>query len=624
MVVWSSDVWHFRPMISSASTERNKEAANVAGPPARSVNLFIFSLIAVLVGTVTGFGAIFFRALIGAVHNLFFLGRLSTFYDANVHTLASPWGAFIILAPVIGGMGVVFLVRTFAPEARGHGVPEVMDAIYYHEGRIRPVVAVVKSLASALAIGSGSAVGREGPIIQIGASLGSSIGGLLRLQVWQRITLVAAGAGAGIAATFNTPIGGVIFAIELMLPEVSTRTFLPVALATGTATFIGRIYFGPQPAFRVPSVGTLANHPSGIYVLLLYAVLGVVVGIGATGFIRGLHYAETQFDRVRNPYLRHAIGMGIVGAMMYAFLRFSGHYEIEGVGYATIEDILLSVANAAPFLALLFVAKLTATSLSLGSGSSGGIFSPSLFMGATLGAAFGALAQHLFPAVDISIPAFAMVGMAAMVGGGTGAAMTAVTMIFEMTLDYAIVVPMIIAVAISIGIRRLLSRENIYTIKLQARRHFIPKALHANMFLVRRAGEVMDQDVLVLPPDLTFDSFLRRSDHGGRTRHVVVTKGDKIVGVLRVNTNLRHGLEGGFASATLGEVASPQFTIARSEDIMFSVIGRMWRRNAMMTVVVRSEGVPRADDVLGVVTKEHIADSVAESIKPYSAGDAVF
>lgn len=499
-----------------------------------------------------------------------------------------------------------------------------MDAIFYNEGRIRPAVAVVKSLASALAIGSGSAVGREGPIIQIGASLGSSIGGLLRLQAWQRITLVAAGAGAGIAATFNTPIGGVIFAIELMMPEVSTRTFLPVALATGTATFIGRIFFGLRPAFNVPAVGTLSTHPSGVYLLLLYAALGVAVGVGATGFIRGLHFAEAQFDRIRNPYLRHAIGMSIVGAMMYAFFIFSGHYEIEGVGYAAIQDILLSVVKAAPFLALLFAAKLTATSLSLGSGSSGGIFSPSLFMGATLGGAFGALAQHLFPAIDVSVPAFAMVGMAAMVGGGTGAAMTAVTMIFEMTLDYAIVVPMIIAVAISIGIRRLLSRENIYTIKLQARRHFIPKALHANMFLVRRASEVMDKDVLVLPQDLTLDNFLRLPEHGGRMRHVVVTRGDKIVGVLRINTALRQGIEGAFASATLGEVASPQFAIARSEDIMFNVIGRMWRRNAVMTVVVRSEGVPRAGDVLGVITKEHVADSVAESIKPYSAGDAAF
>jgi len=271
-------------------------------------------------------------------------------------------------------------VQTFAPEARGHGVPEVMDAIFYNEGRIRPIVAAVKSLASAFAIGSGSAVGREGPIIQIGASLGSSIAQAIRLEIWQRITLVAAGAGAGIAATFNTPIGGVIFAIELMMPEFSTRTFLPVALATGTATFIGRLFFGPRPAFHVPPVGSVPDHPSAAYVLVLYAILGVISGLGASGFIRGLHFAEEKFDRIRNPYLRHAIGMGAVGATMYAFLRFSGHYQIDGVGYATIQDVLLGGLASGPFLALLFASKLTATSLSLGSGSSGGIFSPSLYM----------------------------------------------------------------------------------------------------------------------------------------------------------------------------------------------------------------------------------------------------
>ena len=173
-------------------------------------------------------------------------------YDANLFTPPSPWGAGVILVPVIGAMAVTFLVTKFAPEARGHGVPEVMDAIYYKGGVIRPVVAVVKSLASAIAIGSGSAVGREGPIIQIGSALGSTLGQIVRMPAGQRITLVAAGAGAGIAATFNTPIGGVMFAIELMMPEVSVRTFLPVAIATGTATFIGRLFFGPQPAFAVP------------------------------------------------------------------------------------------------------------------------------------------------------------------------------------------------------------------------------------------------------------------------------------------------------------------------------------------------------------------------------------
>jgi chloride channel protein, CIC family len=169
--------------------------------------LFRLSLIAIFVGIVTGIGAIAFRGLIGFIHNLFFLGRLSFFYDANSFTPPSPWGVFVILVPVLGALIVTLLVTKFAPEARGQGVPEVMDAIYYAEGRIRPVVAAVKSLASAVAIGTGSAVGREGPIIQIGASLGSTIGQIIPLAAWQRITLVAAGAGAGIAATFNTPIG---------------------------------------------------------------------------------------------------------------------------------------------------------------------------------------------------------------------------------------------------------------------------------------------------------------------------------------------------------------------------------------------------------------------------------
>lgn len=611
----SFEVWHVHAM---STVDQTPATPAIGYSPRTLIKPFTFSLIAILLGVITGFGAIFFRALIAFIHNLFFLGQISTTYNANIHTLAPPWGPLVILAPIIGGMGVVFLVRHFAPEARGHGVPEVMDAIFYNEGRIRPMVAIVKSLASALAIGSGSAVGREGPIIQIGASLGSSLAGLLRLQAWQRITLVAAGAGAGIAATFNTPIGGVLFAVELMLPEVSTRTFLPVALATGTATFIGRVFFGQRPAFEVPAVGTLSPHVSGSYVLILYAVLGLCTGVGAAGFIRTLHAAEGQFEHLKNPYLRHALGMGAVGITMYLLFVFAGHYYIEGVGYATVQDILLGALRFAPFLALLFLAKLMATSVSLGSGSSGGIFSPSLFMGATLGGFLGSLAHFLFPSLAISVPAFAMVGMAAMVGGGTGAAMTAVTMIFEMTLDYAIVVPMIIAVAVSIGTRRVLSRENIYTIKLQARRHFIPKALHANMFLVRSAGEVMDKNILILADDTPFDDFLRLP-HEGRLRHVVLIRGDRIIGVLRVNTALRQVPTGTTTGVRFSEAADSNFVVARPDDIMFNVIGRMWRHKAAMAVVVMATGVPRARDVVGVVTKEHIADSVAENVTPYSA-----
>ena len=410
-----------------------------------------------------------------------------------------------------------------------------------------------------------------------------------------------------------------MFAIELMMPEFSTRTFLPVALATGTATFIGRVVFGASPAFDVPAMGAISDNPAAVYVLVLYALLGVLAGAGSAGLIRGLAFAERTFDRIGNPYLRHAIGMALLGAMMYAFMRTTGHYQVEGVGYATIQDVLMGGLTAAPFLALLFAGKLVATSLSLGSGSSGGIFSPSLFLGATLGGALGAILQPWFPAGDISIPAFAMVGMAATVGGATGAAMTAVTMIFEMTLDYAIVMPMIVAVAISIGVRRVFSRESVYTIKLLARRHFIPKAMHANMFLVRRAQDVMDKDILVLPDTMGFDEFLKRPEHHGGLEHIVITRGGRISGVLRVNTGLRRGLEGAYTGVSLGEVANRTYTVARSQDVMFDVIGRMWRKKATMAVVVaNASGLPRAKDVIGVISKEHIADSVAASVKPYA------
>src|SRR5580658_836967 len=249
----------------------------------RRISLVYLSILALIVGIITGLGAVAFRDLIGLIHNLLFLGRFSFHYDANLFTPTSPWGALVILVPVIGAVGVTFLVTHFAPEARGHGVPEVMDAIYYKGGVIRPIVALVKSLASAIAIGSGAAVGREGPIIQIGSAIGSTFGQIIRMPAGQRIALVAAGAGAGIAATFNTPIGGVMFAIELMLPEVSAETFLPVAIATGTATFVGRWFFGDTPAFHVPTIQAMPINSSALIVLLLFAALGGVTGVAAAG-----------------------------------------------------------------------------------------------------------------------------------------------------------------------------------------------------------------------------------------------------------------------------------------------------------------------------------------------------
>lgn len=586
----------------------------------RPLNLAALSALALGIGIVTGLGAVLFRGLIGLIHNILFLGEFTAGYDANLFTPLSPWGPLVILVPVVGAVVVTFLVNNFAPEARGHGVPEVMDAIYYNGGRIRPVVALVKSLASAVAIGSGAAVGREGPIIQIGSAIGSTLGQIVRMTPAQRITLVAAGAGGGIAATFNTPIGGVLFAIELMMPEVSVATFLPAAIATGTATFVGRIFLGSQPAFPVPNIAPLTTDATTALLLVLYAVLGIVIGLAATGFIRSLILAEDLFERIGNRYIRHMFGMLLVGVLIYTLAVGYGQYFVEGVGYATIQAILLGHLTAPGLLLLLFAGKIFATSVSLGSGSSGGIFSPSLFMGATIGAAFAALLSLLPLPMAIDAPSFALVGMGAMVGGGTGAVMTAVAMIFEMTRDYDIVMPMIIAVAFSVGIRRVLSRENIYTLKLYRRGHVVPKALHANMFLVRRARDVMDTDFARLPADTSFAAFLRAPGNREGMRHVVVTEADRIAGVLHVNTALRQGLSESDerAGATLGELATRDFVAVQGDEVMFDVIRDMWRRQAFMAVVVGADReAPGAGDVLGVITKDRIADSVAASIQIY-------
>jgi CIC family chloride channel protein len=238
-------------------------------------------------------------------------------------------------------------------------------------------------------------------------------------------------------------------------------------------------------------------------------------------------------------------------------------------------------------------------------------------MGATLGAAFASLVTGLFPGAPVSVPAFAMVGMGAMVGGGTGAAMTAVTMIFEMTRDYNIVLPMILAVALALAVRRILSRENIYTLKLVRRGHPIPKALHANMFLVHSAADIMERDVLVLDETTSFMTFLDMATLQGGLQHVVVTRAGSIVGGLLVDADFRRALGAADGAALLGDLVRPNFTIVRESDIAFDVIRTIWSRRAAMAIVVGRTGDQVSERVLGVITKEHVADTVARSVEIY-------
>jgi len=583
----------------------------------------VFCLIAVVVGIVTGLGAIAFHYLIGFFHNVFFYGRLAVGSGSESLLEPSIWGPFVVLVPVIGGLGVVTLTRTFAPEARGSGVPEVIDAVYFREGLIRPVVAGAKSLASALSIGSGASVGREGPIIQIGASLASSIARLVHLSTWQRITLIAAGAGGGIAATFNTPLGGVMFAIELMLPELSSRTFLPVVLSTATAAYIGRLALGMTPAFLIPAPEAVTAVTLGVHNILAMSVLGVACGLASWGFIQLQSVTETGFERLtRNHYLRHTAGMLMVGFILLAVQQFSGHYHVAGASYATISEILHGNLVALQLLVFLFVAKLFATTLSLGSGSSGGIFSPALFLGATLGAAFGTALSLIWPSADINPMNYAVVGMASIVGGVTGAAMTAIVMVFEMTRDYVIIIPLIIAVAISIGVRRGLLNETIYTIKLARRGKHFSSERHRNMFLLRHAEDFMEESFVHLPPDTLVDDAFARIGRDSDVHYILLTNGVGIVtAVLEFSELLNAEHEGNAQSMRLDELGAQDFVFVHANNILSEAVKQLTNAGVHYAVVIpdyREEGTP--SEVLGVLDKDHLADSVMEQFRTFSTG----
>ncbi|MHA6623132.1 chloride channel protein [Pseudonocardia sp. DLS-67] len=415
---------------------------------------------AVLVGVGAGVGAVAFRYLI-LWFTLLFSGT-ADYSDAGMppHPWVpslGPW--FLLVAPVLGGLLYGPLVYRFAREARGHGVPEVMYAVARNDGRIPPRVAVVKSLASALCIGSGGSVGREGPIVQIGSALGSALGQLLRVPPQRLRMLVACGAAGGIAATFNAPIAGVFFALEIVLRAFSAQAFGVVVLSSVTASVIGRSFLGDEPFLRLPP---FTLHSPVEY--LLYAGLGIAAGLVGWAFARVLYVVEDACDWLwRWPeWLRPAAGGLLLGAVLLVLP------QMYGVGYPVLEAGVTG-RYAVWMLLLLMVGKMVATSLTIGIGGSGGVFAPSLFVGAMAGTAFGTVVAELFPALGISPGAYGLVGMAAAFAGASHAPIAALVIVFELTQQYSIILPLMAAVALAAGVSHLVSDRTIYTLKLVRR-----------------------------------------------------------------------------------------------------------------------------------------------------------
>lgn len=505
---------------------------------------------AVAVGIGAGLGTVVFVEMIALFKEAFFGGgaRLLSFMGR----------AYVVLLPVMGGLLVGPIVRFLAPEAKGHGVPEVMTAIATRGGRIRPVVVLAKTLGSSITIGSGGSVGREGPIVQIGSALGSTIGQFFRLNERRIVNLVASGAAGGIAATFNAPIAGVMFAQEVILGEFGIQAFSTVVVAAVTASVVGRAVLGDFPAFQVPAY---AFHDPRE--LVLYLGLGVLAALAAIAFVRTLYLFEDFFDRLRFPsFLKPALGGCALGVLGF-FLP-----QVFGTGFETVESVL--AGNAAfHLMALLVFGKIVATSVTLGSGASGGVFAPALFIGAVLGGAYGEAARRFFPHVVAAGGAYAMVGMAAVFAGAARAPITAIIILFEMTRDYRIILPLMFATVVSTLLARRLEAESIYTLKLKRRGIDLRAGKDVNLMRAILVEEAMTpaEELVTVTPDMPLSELARLFQETAHHGFVVLEDDGTFCGVVTLS-DLERALDSPQAGARVGDICTREVVTAYPDETL--------------------------------------------------------
>jgi CIC family chloride channel protein len=435
------------------------------------------TLLAVLVGFVAGLASIIFKIMINLFQDLFWKA-------SSIISAVSSQGWFLtILIPAAGGLLIGPLIYYGAREAKGHGVPEIMEALIFRGGRIRTRVVAIKALASAICIGSGGSVGREGPIVQISSSLASSVGRLFRIKERGMRTLVAAGAAAGIGGTFNAPIAGALFAVEVLLGEFGVFSFSPIIIASVISTLTSRLISEDISAFTVPKYSLISVWEIGPYILL-----GIVGGLVAILFIKAIYFFEDKFDRIPlHPLLKPILGGVLIGTIGL------GLPHIFGVGYDSIDACLQNQLGLWLALVLVF-AKILSTSLTLGSGGSGGIFAPSLFLGAMTGNFIGSTFHHYFPSSMSSPGAFSLVGMGAVVAAATHAPITAIIIIFELTGDYKIILPLMLSSIIASFMTVGIHKESIYTMKLKRRGILFKEGRELNILRSLFVRDYISQD----------------------------------------------------------------------------------------------------------------------------------
>ena len=547
-------------------------------------------------GLAGGFASVGFRYLID------FFQSIS--YGSNGDLLglvgSVPW-YWRIAIPALGGLIVGPLVYFFAREAKGHGVPEVMEAVALKSGIIRKRIVVIKSLASAICIGTGGSVGREGPIVQIGSGVGSAIGQLLKVSGDRIRTLVGCGAAAGIAATFNAPIAGAMFALEVILGDFGLATFSPIVISSVVATAVSRHFLGDFPAFIVPNYELVSAWEFPIYV-----TLGLFCAVVAVSFTTILYRTEDIFERLKFPeYLKAVLGGLILGCMGLLFPY------VLGVGYGAIDLSLLQKLSWWLMLVLV-LCKILATSITIGSGGSGGIFAPSLFMGAMAGGFFGTVVHNIFPEITASPGAYGIVGMAAVVSATTHGPLTAILMLFEMTGNYKIILPLMIACIISTLAAGGLLKESIYTLKLARRGVNIRGGKEVNVLKSICVKDVMNSRVETVMENLTLGRLAEKISKSRYNSFPVVDEGGNLKGILSFidyhdvafDENLRD-------LVVARDLATSKVVTVSVDDDLYNAMEKITAKDFSILPVVSQDD---PSELLGVLTRRDIMDAYNKAV----------
>lgn len=565
-------------------------------------------ILSVIVGASTGLASVFFVKLIFAIQD-FSYGSV-----AEMFPFVGKW--IYVIIPVIGGLLVGPLIL-FAQEAKGHGVPEVMQALILRGGRIRARVAAAKIVASALCIGTGGSAGREGPIIQVGSALGSSIGQVLRLSDERIRNLVACGAAAGIAATFNAPIAGVAFAIEVLMCGLQMRAFGNVVIAAVSASVVSRNLVGDAFAFQVPTYAL--NSPMEI---ILYLILGLAAAIVGIMFIRMLNFSENVFDGWKFPQiLKPAVGGLLLGLLGLAYMHLpnlsfpegSGAHgaglitpipHMYGSGFPFIEAAIQGKAALWILIVLIFIKPL-ATSFTLGSGNSGGVFAPSLFIGAMLGGSMGHFFGLIFPSVAGHTGAFALVGMAALFSATARAPLTAMLIVFEMSNDYFMILPLMVAGVTASYFSQWLHHESIYTMKLAKRGVRFSEGRDMDIMQGVKVSEVMRSKPVTIHKDASFSEVMALFQETNVLGFPVLADDNKLWGIITLQDIHRAQSEEDFSSKglTVADLAVEEPITVFPDEPIWLAIQKMSPRDLARLPVVSRDG---SGTLCGIISRSDI------------------